>query len=248
MHKLSPTTHIINWKGLQQNRPQIRMCLLGTPAPPVTQLMPLLDGRDLTRNIYSPHQNRYFKHGWWGGRAEANIKINDKAKMKLPKCIWYLTFTAAITLLGTAVPQEGLQMFPKGTLTNRAHGVQSELWRGWNMLWKMLLVVPCYISEVIDDVFWEHWQHQVRAGCQANTLTGALLSLLKETQLLLQFWYCNQKTPKWIKKEMAWLMSSLGQMQHWCGMMQQLALMVLLHLAWDVVFKSKSEPHTPRGV
>lgn len=72
------------------------------------------------------------------------------------------------------------------------------------MLWKMLLpypslVVPCYISEVIDYVFWEHWQHQVRAGCQANTLTGTLLSLLKEAQLLLHCLYCHKETAKWIE-------------------------------------------------
>lgn len=39
-------------------------------------------------------------------------------------------------------------------------------------------------------------------------------------------------------------MPSLGQIQCWCDTMQQLTLMVLLHLVWDTVFKSKSERHT----
>lgn len=39
-------------------------------------------------------------------------------------------------------------------------------------------------------------------------------------------------------------MPSLGQIQCWRGMMEQLTLTVLLYLVWDTVFRSEPEPHT----
>lgn len=77
-----------------------------------------------------PSLEQVLKHGWWGGRAEANIKSRDKAKIKLPECIPYLTGSAAITLLATAVPQEGLQMFSKGNFDKESlwHTVLTMVW------------------------------------------------------------------------------------------------------------------------
>lgn len=57
-------------------------------------------------------------NGGEGGQRQA--KSRDKAKMKLPECLQYLTFSAAITLLLTAVPQEGLQMLPKGNFDKQS--------------------------------------------------------------------------------------------------------------------------------
>lgn len=131
-------------------------------------------------------------------------------------------------------------------------------WCGWNnTLWKIFppypgLIAPCCISEVgTDYIFWEHWWHQVSTGCQANTLTGILLLLLTEATAAYAIPSYNAHTitrkhqseskhqqeaqRKWLVDASSWPDSTLT----W----QQLSLMVLLHLVWDTVFKSETEPH-----